>query len=491
MIQGICKKVAVWLGIACGCGVMSCTPHPESVRYVDSGLQIYPEYQNVTIPNNIAPLNFLLRDDRVNAVCVHVKGEADSLQVLRRGRKVIFPQEDWRRLLEAEKGHVLHVTVCARLDEQWFQYPSFAWQIASDALDAYVSYRLIEPGYEVWNELQLCERCVENFDERILADNRSLDKECMNCHVHGRNKGELSMFHLRGKNGGTILNREGKLRKLALKNSQMISSVVYGDFHPNGRYGVFSSNIIIPMFHAMGNRRLEVYDTASDLVVADFDENRMILSPLTSDSLSLETFPTFSADGKWIYFCSAPCVSLPEDVRQLRYSLCRIAFDADRGRWGDRVDTLWNARLNKGSVCHPKVSPDGRFLLYTVADYGTFPIWHRETELQLMNLETGEIDSLSVVNSNRSDTYHSWSSNSRWFAFASKRGDGQYGRIYFAYLDSVGNAHKPFVLPQADPEDDDLNLKSYNIPDLSITPVPFDAASIRRVNRELEAEAFE
>lgn len=168
----------------------------------------------------------------------------------------------------------------------------------------------------------------------------------------------------------------------------MISAAVYGDFHPDGRYGVFSSNVIIPMFHTESNRRLEVYDTVSDLAVADFDGNRMILSPLTADSTVLETFPTFSADGKWIYYCSAPTVPLPDSVQQLRYSLCRIAFDANHGAWGDRVDTLWNARLEKGSVCHPKASPDGRYLLYTVADYGTFPIWHRETELQLMDLQT-------------------------------------------------------------------------------------------------------
>lgn len=118
------------------------------------------------------------------------------------------------------------------------------------------------------------------------------------------------------------------------------------------------------------------------------------------------------------------------------------------------------------------------------------PIWHRETELQLMDLQTGAIDSLPMVNSSRSDTYHSWSSGSRWFAFASKRGDGQYGRVYFAYLDAEGKAHKPFVLPQSDPEKDDLTLKSYNIPDLSATPVPFDASSIKRINRQLKAEEF-
>lgn len=444
------KYIQVVVGLLlCYC-LYACSPRPESVQPADRLLVLYPEYQDVTIPYNVAPLNFLVRNEGVDAVCVSVKGASDSLEINARGNKAIFPLK----------------------------------------VDAYVSYRLIEPGYEVWNTLQIRERCIENFEERILADNSQTDGKCMNCHVHGGNSGNLSMFHLRGEGGGTVLNRDGKLRKLALKNEQMISAAVYGDFHPDGRYGVFSSNVIIPMFHTESNRRLEVYDTVSDLAVADFDGNRMILSPLTADSTVLETFPTFSADGKWIYYCSAPTVPLPDSVQQLRYSLCRIAFDANHGAWGDRVDTLWNARLEKGSVCHPKASPDGRYLLYTVADYGTFPIWHRETELQLMDLQTGAIDSLPMVNSSRSDTYHSWSSGSRWFAFASKRGDGQYGRVYFAYLDAEGKAHKPFVLPQSDPEKDDLTLKSYNIPDLSATPVPFDASSIKRINRQLKAEEF-
>lgn len=473
------------------CCLQACTPRPESVKPADHPLLLYPEYQDVTIPCNIAPLNFLLRNEGVDAFSVKVKGASDSLQINARGRKAVFPLKEWHALLDAEQGHTLEVSVTARTNGQWLRYPSFMWQVAADRLDAYVSYRLIEPGYEVWNALQIRERCIENFDERILADNSLTDGKCMNCHVHGGNSGNLSMFHLRGEGGGTILNRNGRLRKLTLKNEDMISAAVYGDFHPGGRYGVFSSNIIIPAFHAEGNRRLEVYDSVSDLAIADFDENRMLLSPLTTDTATLETFPTFSADGRWVYYCSAPAVALPDSVQQLRYSLCRIAFDAEQGQWGSRVDTLWNARLMKGSVCHPKASPDGRYLLYTVADYGTFPIWHRETELQLMDLQTGGIDRLETVNSNRSDTYHSWSSDSRWFAFASKRGDGQYGRIYFAYLDAEGKAHKPFALPQSDPEKDDLTLKSYNIPDLSAAPVPFDAISVKRIQKELEAERFE
>lgn len=468
-------------------GMAACTPKPNYVTAVAEPAPIYPDYTDVTIPCNIAPLNFLIED--ADGLQVVVKSITDSL--LTRGTdKIRFPMKEWKAMLLHHKGEDLQIYVTARVDGQWRAYPFFRWHVAEEPVDAYLSYRLIEPGYEVWNNLQLRERCVETFDERTIADNRQAGGNCMNCHVYGHQSGDLSMFHLRGSQGGTILNRNGKLRKLSLKNDSMVSAAVYGDFHPSGRYAVFSSNIIIPAFHAQGSKRLEVYDSQSDLAVADFDQSRMILSPLTHGSEALETFPTFSADGKWVYYCSARRTALPDSVAQLHYSLCRIAFDAERGAWGTEVDTLWNAATRGGSVCFPKASPDGKYLLFTVADYGTFPIWHRETDLYMLDLQTGCIDACAEANSTRSDTYHSWSSNGRWFVFASKRGDGQYGKPYFAYVDKDGKVHKPFVLPQKDAEHYFHTFKSYNIPELSRSPVPFDALRIKQVYEGLSAETF-
>lgn len=460
-------------------GWTACRPQPENVTDTPAAAPIYPDYAGVTIPYNIAPLNFLIRQE-ASAVYATVCGPHDSLSVSGK-QKICFPAARWKQLLEKEKGETLTVILQARIKGKWLRYPAFTWYVAPDPVDGYLSYRLIEPGYEVWNQIRIVERNVQNFEEKILADNNLVEGNCMNCHLYGNHDGNLSMLHVRGEKGGTVLNRHGRLRKLRLQNEATLSSAVYGDFHPSGRYGVFSTNLIIPAFHAKGSRRLEVYDTASDLVVADFDKDQLHLSPLTSRKDVLETFPTFSADGQWIYYCAAPALPLPDSIHALHYSLCRIAFDAQQGRWGQQIDTLWNADVRQGSVCFPKASPDGKYLLYSVADYGTFPIWHRETDLQLLDLATGRIDSLATVNSSLSDTYHSWSSNSRWFVFASKRDDGQFGKPYFAYIDTGGKTGKPFVLPQQDPERYDNTLKSYNIPELSASSVPFDAVDIQKL----------
>ena len=290
------------------------------------------------------------------------------------------------------------------------------------------------------------------------------------------------MMYVRGKEGGAILNENGRLRKLDIQSPTGPS--VYFDFSKTGRYAVFSTNQIIPAFHAKPEKRLEVFDSKSDVYVADLKENRIISSPMLADSTWFETFPTFSPDGKYIYYCTAKAISKINDLINLQYSLCRIPFDESTGIIGEKADTVVSAYrqlYGKASVCHPKISPDGRRLLYTVADYGTFPIWHREADLRMLDLQTMEIDTLGIVNSNMSDTYHSWSSNSRWFVFASKRDDGLYGKPYFCYVDKNGKARKPFCLPQESPTFYDNFLKSFNVPDLGQKRVNFNVDDVERV----------
>ncbi|MCU4163675.1 hypothetical protein [Carboxylicivirga caseinilyticus] len=447
---------------------------------------VYPDYTEVTIPKNIAPLNFMIKDD-ITAIQAVIKGDQNQM-VLNGTNTIRFNLKKWKQLLLDEKK--LAVTVSVQKNNEWIQYKSFNWYIADEEIDPYLSYRLIEPGYEVWNKIQLAERCIENFDENIFADNNLTEGSCMNCHIYNNQNPSQSMFHIRGKHGGTVLNNNGNLRKLKTKTDKMLSNAVYGGFHPGGRYAVFSTNYIIPEFHAQGSKKLEVYDTASDLAILDFETNQSITNPLLTDSLNFDTFPVFSADGNKIYYCGAKAIDVPDSIQKLKYSICSISFDGEKGEVGTSVDTLWNARMTNHSACHLKPSPDGKHLLFTEADYGTFPIWHREADLRLINLETGKIDSLNQVNGDYSDSYHSWSSNSRWFVFASKRQNGIYGQPYFCYIDKNGVAHKPFVLPQKNPDLYNITLKSYNIPELSLGPLPFDAMDIERLYWKQEAEPF-
>ena len=448
---------------------MACSHAPKDVVELDTLPPIYPDYCNVTIPENIAPLNFLLRAD-----CEAIEVKAGELVLNASGNEAVFDIDDWKTLMQQSSGKEIEVTITALVNGTWKQYKSFRWQVVGDRVDPYLTYRLIEPDYEIWNHVQIQQRCVENFEVNALGHYEQLENRCMNCHTYANQDPQLSMMYVRGPGGGAILNSNGELQKLNIPGS------VYFGFSPTGRYITYSTQKIIPAFHSLASKRLEVYDAASNVFVADMQEHRVISSPLLSDSLKFETFPTFSPDGKYIYYCTADTVNLPRDIKNLQYSLVRIPFDETTGTIGTQVDTLFSQR----SVCHPRISPDGRYLLYTVADYGPFPIWHPEADLQMMNLQTGAIDSLSIANSEKSDTYHAWSSNSRWFVFASKRDDGLYGKPYFCYVDKQGKVHKPFCLPQQHPTFYDNNLKSFNAPELGKGKVPFDVNDVAKAMKQ-------
>ncbi|MDE7418943.1 MAG: hypothetical protein K2N35_01895 [Muribaculaceae bacterium] len=437
----------------------------------DNVPNIYPDYVGVTIPSNIAPLNFLLRD---SCEALYVTASAGDFEIKshRKGNEAIFNIKDWKKLTEKATGKNISVTVTALKDGKWIQYRPFDISVSGDKLDSYLTYRLIEPDYEVFSRLQIMERNVENFSERVVCDYNAVGNRCMNCHTHAPGRDDLSFFYVRGEGGGMILNEGGKLRKIDAKTPDMVSGPIYAQFDPSGRYIVFSSNAIIPAFHSRPDKRLEVFDTKSDIYVYDLERGEELRSPLLADSTRLETFPTFSADGKSIYYCVAEGQARPSRLDSLFYSLCRIDFDPAQGRFGTATDTIISGKWGS-SVSHPQVSPDGKRLLYTVSDFGTFPIWHREADLRMLDLKSGEIDTLKHVNSPMSDTYHSWSADGRWFVFASKRDDGLYGKPYFVHVSEDGQVTKPFVLPQEHPSFYDNTLKSYNVPDLGHAPVSF------------------
>ena len=470
--------------------ILSCARKPVNVTQLDALPDIYPDYKEVTVPVNIAPLNFLIRGDSCDAL--NVVAECNDVVVYAdcESDEVTFDMRDWKRLMSESVGCSIRVTVSKSLNGEWVQYKPFHIMVSSDSIDSYLTYRMIEPDYEVYSRLRIVERCVENFWERSICDYESVGNRCMNCHTYNSHDSRQSFLYVRGEGGGMILNQNGNLRKLALKTEEMVSGSVYAQFSPNGRWLVFSTNKIIPAFHARPSKRLEVFDTKSDIYIADMASNKVVRNPLLADSTHLETFPTFSSDGKIIYFCSAERLPHIGNIDSLQYDLCRVSFDERTGEIGDTIETLIKSKKGeKQSVCHPRVSPDGEFLLYTVADYGTFPIWHPEADLQMMNLRNSTIYKLESVNSSKSDTYHSWSSNSRWFVFASKRDDGSYGKLYFCHIDDNGTTSKPFVLPQESPSFYDYCLKSFNVPEMGKSRLPFTPEDVAYAIKS-DAESF-
>jgi hypothetical protein len=121
--------------------------------------------------------------------------------------------------------------------------------------------------------------------------------------------------------------------------------------------------------------------------------------------------------------------------------------------------------------------------MFTLGNYGCFHIWHRDADLWLMDLQSGVAQPLKTVNSDNTESYHSWSSNGRWLVFSSRRDDGGFTRPFIAHIDSEGKATKPFELPQQDPDRHRQMLWSYNIPEFMKGPVKTSPQTFAKVLR--------
>lgn len=478
------KKIYVYMMAAMM--LASCTEKPENVTKVDKLPAIFPDYSGVTIPDGIAPMNFNVTGDDCDCVDVTVKGSKGG-EVHSNGDYAKFDLDDWHSLTRQNKGGTLTFTVCVEKDGKWTQYKDFTMTVSPYAIgDWGLTYRRIAPGYEVYGHMGIYQRDLSTFDETPIFDNLAAPGACVNCHTPNRTNPDQYTFHVRGEHGATVVHRDGKEELLKAKNDSIHGSMVYPYWHPSGKYCAYSTNNTHQSFHSVRSERIEVFDQSSDVFVYEPSTHQLILDSLLMTKDHYETYPAFSPDGRTLYFCSSTAEPIPSGYKDIKYNICKIAFNPDNGTFGTRVDTIFNARKMGKSATHPRPSYDGRYLMFTMSDYGCFPIWHKEADNWLLDLRTGKAQPMTAANSDNTDSWHNWSTNSHWFVFTSRRGDGLYTRLYIASVDDKGNVSKPFLLPQENPLDYyDKLLDSYNTPDFTTKPVKLDE---REMGRQISSD---
>lgn len=478
------KKIYVYMMAAMM--LASCTEKPENVTKVDKLPAIFPDYSGVTIPDGIAPMNFNVTGDDYDCVDVTVKGSKGG-EVHSNGDYAKFDLDEWHSLTRQNKGGTLTFTVCVEKDGKWTQYKDFTMTVSPYAIgDWGLTYRRIAPGYEVYGHMGIYQRDLSTFDETPIFDNLAAPGACVNCHTPNRTNPDQYTFHVRGEHGATVVHRDGKEELLKAKNDSIHGSMVYPYWHPSGKYCAYSTNNTHQSFHSVRSERIEVFDQSSDVFVYEPSTHQLILDSLLMTKDHYETYPAFSPDGRTLYFCSSTAEPIPSGYKDIKYNICKIAFNPDNGTFGTRVDTIFNARKMGKSATHPRPSYDGRYLMFTMSDYGCFPIWHKEADNWLLDLRTGKAQPMTAANSDNTDSWHNWSANSHWFVFTSRRGDGLYTRLYLASVDDKGNVSKPFLLPQENPLDYyDKLLDSYNTPDFTTKPVKLDE---REMGRQINSD---
>lgn len=437
----------------------------EARETADTQPEIFPDYTGVTLPVNIAPPNFGIKD------ATHIKasftnGGDMSLEV-DGGDHIEIPEGKWHRLAEGSKE--IDVTVSAWSDNhpEGIRYMPFTIHIAEET-DPWIAYRLLPPGYEGWNRMGIYQRDLTSFDVKPIIENSQNNFGCVNCHSFANYEPTNLTFHARGKNGGTVVVRNGEVRKVDIKSMSHGRHGSYNIWHPAAKYIVFSSNATHQSFYGQSKDKIEVYDLWSDLIVYDIDGGQVLTDERFTDTLNLEIFPSFSPDGKWLYFSTAHPVRMPMEADKLHYSIIRVPFNETDGSLG-AVDTVYSSHEHGGTAMMPRISPDGRYMLFSLAQCGAFNLYHNEADLQMMDLQTRQMINTRILNSNRAESYHAWSSNGKWILYSSKGLDGRYTRLMLAHWDGK-RFHKPFLLPQKDPEENITLMMAYNIPEFIKKP---------------------
>lgn len=450
---------------------------------------IYPDYKDIVVPENIAPINFMMEE--IEGLVVTFEGKGNTLAVSGIDR-IDIDTAQWRTLLKENAGAEVKVTVYAMKTGKWHRYVPHFIRVA-EPIDAYLSYRLIEPGYELYRQLGIYQRCLENFIQKpIYENNRTYEDEnnhCINCHNFRNYDTNSMLFHVRANHGGTIMIEGDQAKKIQIKNPNILAAGVYPSWHPKKNLVCFSTNKTGQTFHMYHDEKIEVVDTDSDLLLYYVDKNE-VKNILCTDYL--ETFPCWNPEGNRLYFCATyipQLAEVPDSLRaqvitgnydKIRYNLMSMPYDMEKDSFGT-PEVVVDAVAKAKSVTFPRVSPDGRYILYAEGDYGQFHIWHKSSDLWVKDLKNDTCYALTEANSNDVDSYHTWSSNGRWIVFSTRRMDGNYTRLFIAYFDKQGKAHKAFCLPQRDPEHNVLLMKSYNVPELSKNAVQVSEHTLRDI----------
>ena len=464
---------------------------------IDRPAKIQPDYAGSVIPPNIAPLNFsILQDGSGYFVRIHSE-KGKPIEISGKTPTISIPMQAWHELLDLNRGRQLNMDVYVESgagassskaeNVRWSRFQTLPVEIAREDIDPFLVYRKIRPGHRIWRDMGIYQRNLNNFDESLILNNNYFKHGCVNCHTFCRNRTEKMLFGIRSADyGSSALLVEGdEVRKIGTKFG-------YTSWHPSGRVAAFSVNKVNQFFHSAASEVRDVIDF--DSVMAYYLVDSKIVKTTQALALKdrLETYPTWSADGRYLYFCSAPITwtdrnAVPETYDQIKYDLVRASYDIDRDQWGP-LEPVLSAQDTGLSILLPRISPDGRWLLFCMCDYGCFPVYRHSSDLYMIDLEsaqqTGEYKHRRLdINSDESESWHSFSSNSRWIVFSSKRDSGVFTRTYIAYVDNNGKVYKPIRLPQKDPAYYDSCLWTYSVPELITEPVRVTKEKLGRIVR--------
>lgn len=342
-------------------------------------------------------------------------------------------------------------------------------------------------------------RYVHEDTSRLLVDDLPV---CMNCHSFSRDGKTLGLdvdgpqndkglyalvpirretvirtsdviawSNFRGKLGGRI--RVGFMSQVSPNGQTVITRVNGSEFQPDPAFKSSSNAPELPP-DVQGNfyvanfrdyRFLQVFDPTRG-ILAWYDRESRQLKPLPAagDPACVPTNATWSPDGKWIVFARPrdaypPGVPMAERANdpnetQIQYDLYRIPFHNGRG---GTPEPIRGASANGMSNSFPKVSPDGKWIVFVQARNGL--LTRPDSQLYIVPLEGGAARRMNR-NTPLMNSWHSFSPNGRWLVFSSKS-RSPCTRMFLTHIDENGNDSPPILIENAAAANRAVNIPEF------------------------------
>ncbi len=443
------------------------TPYREPVEM--SGLGIREPVEGAVFPPNLCAPNVTWVDAEDDLWLVRIEARGVRRQWLSRERTLTIPDEAWAEIVKSPGMPV-------RIEVRGIRRSGFAGKarpevnvarltccVSFDPADPVVVYRLVDPPFLNVKTPNTYFREIAKREPKVLVDSRG--KYCVNCHSFSNSSGTEGTLALQVRDIGSATSgsvsylsfcdlAKGKGYRVSMPFPVQMTTFMAWSF--DGTRIAFAANQDLASFAPFVLETQNTMQSESDIAVIDTRTWTARLVPGASEPGVIETFPSWTPDGSKIVFCSGPA-KRPEPLT--RFALRIVPAE------GGVAKPIPNIPDDNASRVYPHFSADGLWLMFTQTAGGA--LVKPTSDLYIMPANFSEAPRKLECNSPyAADSWYSWSSNSRWIVFTSKRDDGIFARLYLAHIDTDGRASPPVRLPISDEP-----RMSFNIPEF-VTSAP-------------------
>jgi Tfp pilus assembly protein PilF len=257
---------------------------------------------------------------------------------------------------------------------------------------------------------------------------------------------------------------------------------------PDGRYAVTTVNEDVFVANFKDYRFLQVfYPTRGILAWYDRETGRIRSLPGADNPSFVQTNGVWTPDGKYLVFARAGARDAYPEGRKMaqyagdpleppiQYDLYRLPFNGGKG---GRPKAIPGASRNGMSNSFPKVSPDGKWIVYVQAQNGQ--LMRPDSRLYIIPAEGGTARRLRA-NTARMNSWHSFSPNSRWLVFSSKS-RSPYTQMFLTHIDEDGNDSPAILIENTTAANRAVNIPEFvNIPPGGLEHIDVPAAEFYRL----------